>query len=172
MPTFGFLVIKFLFFFPVYVCGFHFIFHSLKTAQTARSPRTQVLIYWTLVDFSVQDEINFIVVFICSCPFDQETCSSFSLSIVFYWPFQGGSSVAVFLCSCVSGFMCGIFLSLCVPQLFFFQCLGIGYITKTSLSKYTEHFTTKKWKFLDKKCMFLSRNQKIMYTPVNPSFTI
>ena len=75
-------------------------------------------------------------------------------------------------------------------------------ITKTSLFKYIENFTTKKWKFSDKnfdifhisaqnidcgysleppqrggsneypQSMFLSRNKKIMYTPVNPSFTI
>ena len=75
-------------------------------------------------------------------------------------------------------------------------------ITKTCLFKYTENFTTKKWKFSDKnsdafhisdqnidcgfslelpwpggsneypQSMFLSRNKKIMYTPVNPCFTI
>ena len=75
-------------------------------------------------------------------------------------------------------------------------------ITKTSLFKYIENFTTKKWKLSDKnsdifhisaqnidcgyslkpprrggsneypQSMFLSRNKKIMYTPVNPSFTI
>ena len=28
------------------------------------------------------------------------------------------------------------------------------YITKTSLIKYTENFTTKKWKFSDKKSIF------------------
>ena len=77
------------------------------------------------------------------------------------------------------------------------------YITKTSLFKYTENFTTIKWKFSDKnsnifhvsaqnidcgysldtplrggsneypQSMLLSRNKnKIMYTPVNPNFTI
>ena len=76
-------------------------------------------------------------------------------------------------------------------------------ITKTRLFKYIENFTSKIWKFSDKKLwyffhisaqnidfgyllepprqggsneypqsMFLSRNKKIMYTPVNPSFTI
>ena len=73
---------------------------------------------------------------------------------------------------------------------------------KTSLFKYTENFTTKKRKFSDKnsnifhisaqnidcgyslepprrggsnkypQSMCLSRNKKIMYTPVDPSFTI
>ena len=75
-------------------------------------------------------------------------------------------------------------------------------ITKKRLFKYTEYFTTKKWKFSDKNSdifhisaqnidcgysleqprrggsnvypqyMFLSRNKKIIYTPVNPSFTV
>ena len=75
-------------------------------------------------------------------------------------------------------------------------------ITKTRLFKYIENFTTKNWMFSDKnsdsfqisaqnidcghslepprrggsneypQSMFLSRNKKIMYTPVNPSFTI
>ena len=75
-------------------------------------------------------------------------------------------------------------------------------ITKTRLFKYTENFTTKKWNFSDKnsdifhisaqnidcgyslepprrggsneypQSMFLSRKKKIMYIPVNPSFTI
>ena len=80
-----------------------------------------------------------------------------------------------FFCCSFSLFMCQWFhvwhfLSLCVPQLFFFQCLGICYITKISLSKYTEHFTTKKWKFLDKKSMFLSRNQKNKVYPCKPQF--
>ena len=39
-------------------------------------------------------------------------------------------------------------------------------ITKTCLFKYNEIFTIKKWKFTDEKFW------KIMYTPVNPSFTI
>ena len=76
------------------------------------------------------------------------------------------------------------------------------YNTKTRLFKYIENFATKNWKFSDKKSdifhisaqnndcgyslepprrggsneypqsLFLSRNKKIMYTPVNPSFTI
>ena len=68
-------------------------------------------------------------------------------------------------------------------------------ITKTCLLKYTENFTTKKWKKKSDKnsdifhisaqnidyghllepprlSMFLRRNKKIMYTPVNSSFTI
>ena len=75
-------------------------------------------------------------------------------------------------------------------------------ITKTRLSKYIENFTFQNWKFSDKKTdifhisaknidcgyllelphrggsnkypqsMFLSRNKKIMYTPVKPGFTI
>ena len=75
-------------------------------------------------------------------------------------------------------------------------------IMKTSLFKYIENFTTKNWKFSDKnsdiflyfcskhrlwvlleppqrggskeypQSMFLSRNKKIMYTPVNPSFRV
>ena len=75
-------------------------------------------------------------------------------------------------------------------------------ITKTGLSKYIETFTTKKWKFSDKNSdMFLISDQnidceyslepprwggsngydnlcfwaeirKIMFTPVNPSFTV
>ena len=75
-------------------------------------------------------------------------------------------------------------------------------ITKTRLFKYIEKFTSKNWKISDKnsdifhisaqnidcgyslepprrggsneypQSMFLSRNKKIMYTPVNPSFTI
>ena len=75
-------------------------------------------------------------------------------------------------------------------------------ITKTSLFKYTEKFTTNKWKFSDKnsdifhisaqnidcgyslepprrggsneypQSMFLADMRPIMYTPVNPSFTI
>ena len=72
--------------------------------------------------------------------------------------------------------------------------------TKTRIFKYTEHFTTKKWKFSNNfsyfclkhrlwvryslepprrggsneypQSMCLSRNKKIMYTPVNPSFTV
>ena len=83
---------------------------------------------------------------------------------------------------------------------FFKHCLNKD-ITKTRLFKYTENFTTKKWKLSDKNtdifhvsaqntdCEYsfephhwgssneyhlyvLSRNKKIMYTPVNPSFTI
>ena len=76
------------------------------------------------------------------------------------------------------------------------------FITKTGLFKYIEKFTTKKGKFSDKnsdifhvsaqnidcgyslepprrggsnefpQSIYLSRNKKIMYTPVNPSFTI
>ena len=72
----------------------------------------------------------------------------------------------------------------------------------TPIQIYTENFTSKNWKFSDKKLyifkfllknidcgyslepprrggsnktpqsMFLRRNNKIMYTPVNPSFTI
>ena len=75
-------------------------------------------------------------------------------------------------------------------------------ITKSRLFKYTENVNTKNWKFSDKnsdifhtsahnidceyslepprrgvsneysQSMFLSRNKKIMYTPVNFSFTI
>ena len=71
-------------------------------------------------------------------------------------------------------------------------------ITKTSLNKYTEHFTTKKCKFSDKNSdsflisaqnldfgysfeavltsihnlWFLAEVRKLMYTHVNPSFTI
>ena len=75
-------------------------------------------------------------------------------------------------------------------------------ITKTRLIKYTENFTTKNWKFSDKnsnifyisaqnidfgyslvsprrggsneypQSMFWAEIRKIMYTPVNPSFTI
>ena len=75
-------------------------------------------------------------------------------------------------------------------------------ITKTRLFKYTLNFTTKKWKFSDKKfwyfflfllkidygyslepprrggsneypkSMFWAERRKIMYTPVNPIFTI
>ena len=78
---------------------------------------------------------------------------------------------------------------------------SIKCITKTNLFKYIENFTTQKWKLSDKnsnnfyisaqnidcgysiepprwggsneypQAMFLSRNKKIMYTPVNPSFT-
>ena len=67
------------------------------------------------------------------------------------------------------------------------------FITKTRLFKYTENFTTKNWKFSDKKfeyffhisvqnseavltsthtLCFWAEIRKIMYTPVNPSFTI
>ena len=77
------------------------------------------------------------------------------------------------------------------------------FITKTSLFKYTEKFTAKKWKISDKNsdiihisaqnidCVYslepprrggsneypqsmfwACRKKKIMYTPVNPSFTI
>ena len=74
-------------------------------------------------------------------------------------------------------------------------------ITKTRLFKYIENFTTRNWKFSGKnliffifmlktdcgytlepprrggsneylQSMFLSRNKKILFTPVNPSFTI
>ena len=64
-------------------------------------------------------------------------------------------------------------------------------ITKTCLFKYTGNFTCKKWKLLEKKIwyfsyfcsrrqfcwvptiyVFLAEIRKIMYTPVNPSFTI
>ena len=87
---------------------------------------------------------------------------------------------------------------------------AVLYTTKTCLFKYTENFTTKKWKFSDKKfwyfscfcskqivgtrynrlieahilcferwggsneypqSMFWAEIRKIMYTPVNPSFT-
>ena len=74
-------------------------------------------------------------------------------------------------------------------------------MTKTRLFKYIENFTTKKWKFSDKnsdifhisaqnidcgyslepprrggsneypQSMFLAEIRKIVYTPVNPSFT-
>ena len=74
-------------------------------------------------------------------------------------------------------------------------------ITKTRLFKYIENFTSKNWKFLDKKLIFFhisaqnidcgyslepprrggsneypqsvfwAEIRKIMYTPVNPSFT-
>ena len=77
-----------------------------------------------------------------------------------------------------------------------------SHITKTSLFKYIENFTNKIWKKNHKnsdifhisaqnidcgyslepprrggsneypQSMFLSRNKKIMYTPINPSFTI
>ena len=66
-----------------------------------------------------------------------------------------------------------------------------SWITKTCLIKYTENFTTKKWKFSDKnldfflisaqnidcgysleQSMFWAEIRKLMYTPVNPSFTI
>ena len=78
-----------------------------------------------------------------------------------------------------------------------------NFIMKTRLFKYIEHFTSKNWKFSDKKnsdifhisvqnidcgyslepprwgssneypqSMFLAEIRKIMYTPVNPSFTI
>ena len=84
-----------------------------------------------------------------------------------------------------------------------FCALGrLCFITKTCLFKYTENFTTKKWKFSDKKILyftyfwskhrlwvlvrtvskavltsthnlcFWAEIRKIMYTPVNPSFTI
>ena len=76
------------------------------------------------------------------------------------------------------------------------------FITKTYLLKYTENFSTKKWKFSDEnsdifhifaqnidcgyllepprrggsnehsQSMFLSRKRTIMYTPVNPGFTV
>ena len=48
-------------------------------------------------------------------------------------------------------------------------------IDKTRLFKYTENFTTKNWKFSDKNSDIffrLAEIRKIMYTPVNPSFTI
>ena len=54
-------------------------------------------------------------------------------------------------------------------------------ITKTRLFKYIENFTSKNWKFSDKKHWFFFFifllniyvfKQKKMYTPVNPSFTI
>ena len=80
----------------------------------------------------------------------------------------------------------------CMCSVWFWTSLFVHGITKTRLFKYTENFTTKNWKFSDKKCwyfsyfcskhrlwvleypqsMFLIRNKKIMYTPVNPSFTI
>ena len=69
------------------------------------------------------------------------------------------------------------------------------FITKTRLFKYIEHFTSKNWKFSDKKsdsfhisaqninCEYLleppshnlcfwAKIRKIMYTPLSPSFTI
>ena len=79
---------------------------------------------------------------------------------------------------------------------------GGRYITKTCLFKYTENFTAKKWKISDKNSYILhmfdqntdcgyslepprrggsndnhnlcfwAEIRKIMYTPVNPSFTI
>ena len=39
----------------------------------------------------------------------------------FFWPFQYGSSVAVFLSLCVCGFTCGV-LSIFIPRLSFFWC--------------------------------------------------
>ena len=92
-----------------------------------------------------------------------------------------------------------------------FNCTTVGrsldlktysLITKTSLFKYIENFTTKNWKFSDKKKLsfhisaenidcgyslepprrggskstynlgFWAELREIMYTPVNPSFTI
>ena len=95
------------------------------------------------------------------------------------------------------------FITYFVMSVVFSWCKKIlRHITKTSLFKYIENFTTKKWKFSDKnsdifhisaqnidcgyslepprrggsneypQSMFLSRNKKIMYTPVNPSFTM
>ena len=37
-----------------------------------------------------------------------------------YWPFKDGSSVAVIVCFCVFGFICGVVLSLLVSHLSFF----------------------------------------------------
>ena len=69
----------------------------------------------------------------------------------------------------------------------------MAYITKTSLFKYIENLTSKNWKISDKKIdifflfllktmwggsneypqsMFWAKIRKIMYTPVNPSFTV
>ena len=80
--------------------------------------------------------------------------------------------------------------------------LLVCFITKTIPFKYTEHYNIKKWKFSDKnsdifyisaqnidcgyslepprrggsnecqQSMFLAEIRKIMYTPVNPGFTI
>ena len=74
------------------------------------------------------------------------------------------------------------------------QTTLLNIITKTCLFKYTENFSTKKWKNSDKKFWYFSyfcskhrlwvlvrtasnlcyraEIRKIMYTPVNPSFTI
>ena len=70
---------------------------------------------------------------------------------------------------------------------------GLISITKTRLFKYTENFTTQNWKFSDKnsnifhisaqnidcggsnvypQSMFWAEIRKMMYTPVNTSFTI
>ena len=60
------------------------------------------------------------------------------------------------------------------------------FITKTRLFKYIENFTSKNWKYLDKKNSDIfhistqnidcgdvfEQKWEIMYTPVNPSFTI
>ena len=80
----------------------------------------------------------------------------------------------------------------------FVQSYFKGNITRTRLFKYTENFTSKNWKFSDKNsdiflisaqnidCVysleavltsthnlcFWAEIRKIMYTPVNPSFTI
>ena len=98
------------------------------------------------------------------------------------------------------------YIILCIPRPYMLHGSSYYiYITKTCLFKYTENFTTKKWKFSDKKfwyfsyfcskiknidfgyslepprrggsneypqSMLLGRIRKIMYTPVNPSFTI
>ena len=71
-----------------------------------------------------------------------------------------------------------------VPLNYFLQA-NRDVITKTSLYKYTENFTTQKWKIISKNSRlgeavltsthnlcFRAEIRKIMYTPVNPSFTV
>ena len=44
--------------------------------------------------------------------------------VVYYWSFQGGSSVAVLLSLCVCGFICDVSWSVFIPHLIFFCTAG------------------------------------------------
>ena len=146
-------------------------------------------------------------------PMEQFRWSCFSSKcqlIIFYencniFPVIVPCIVALLHCAWMTLF----FLSMAFIYFFFFAACIYNVrrmnITKTSLFKYTENFTTKKWKFSDKnsdflyisaqnidcgywlelphwggtneypQSMFLSRNKKsnvVMYTIVNPSFTV
>ena len=129
----------------------------------------------------------------------------------FYRPYEGGSSVASRLCLCDGGFICGVcFVITCSSSNLFWMpektmlpdcgIFWVFYCENTPIQIYIEKFTTKNWKFSDKKSdclnisaqkidcgyslepprrggsneypqsMFLSRNKKDNAYPCKPQF--